>query len=293
MAVITKINTTSTSGTSGVNNIFGSGGGGGTATTAPTFTIGKSTTYTGNSITITNSADYTDPSFRLTVEQSDGTEVVSSDEVTITKPSTNWVLTWGGFGTPGTHTIKLRVQEFGDFNDSAEVTDTYTVAEAKFQYWRIYGADQSGNATTGSNKYVHLDEWELFEGTGQSGQVHTDVNLTSNTSDPSYKAARGHTQYNYPAYRAFDGATNSQAWTLGASAANNWVELQFLVGGTSDYATTADIPAISSMKVNCGSQWYGNNYMLIVASTTGAFAGEEIEWAHELIPSTGATVTIG
>lgn len=294
MAVITEINQVSTSGTTGINNIFGSGGGGGTATTAPTFTVGKSSTYTGNSITITNSSSYTDPSFRLTVEQADGTEVVAADEVTVTVQGVNYVLQWSGYGAAGTHTIKLRVQEFGDFNDSVEVTDTYTLLEAKFQYWRVYSADSSGNKVGGtSNSYVHIDEWDLYEGAGQTGTVHTDVNLTSNTSSNDYETSRGWTQYNYPAWKAFDGASNTQVWTLGASAANNWVELEFKVGGASRFATTADIPAIASMRINCGSQWSNNYYILVEASTTGAFAGEEVEIYHQHITSTGGVENLG
>ena len=294
MAVITEINQVSTSGTTGVNNIFGSGGGSGTATTAPTFTVGKSSTYTGNSILVTNSTSYTDPSFRLTVEDANGTEVVSADEVTVLEQAGLYALSWGGFGAAGTHTIKLRVQEFGDFNDSAEVTDTYTVLEAKFQYWRIYNADAAGTKVgSQSNKYVHIDEWDLYEGAGQTGTVHPDVALSSNTSSSHYESSRGHTQYNYPAWKAFDGATNSQVWTLGASAANNWVELEFKVGGSSRYATTADIPAISSHLINCGSQWNGGNYVLIEASTTGAWTGEEVEIGLAEILSTGGTVYVG
>lgn len=285
MAIITHINGAATTGTVGINNIFGSGGGGGTPSPTPTFTIGRSTTYTGNSVTVTNTSAYTDPSFRITVTDSASTVVATIDDCTITTQSGNKVISWDDSGLLGTHTIELYAQEFGDYFDSAAAIDTYTVAAAQFKYWRIYGADSSGNPTTGSNKYIHLDEWDLYEGQAQTGQVHPNVTLTSNTSSADYVASRGHTQYNYPAYQAFDGLTNTQVWTLAASAANNWCQLEF---------KQATVPSISSMTVNHGSQMAQNvTWIKIVASNTGAFAGEEITWAHYEIATTGYTKNIG
>lgn len=288
MAVITEINGVSTSGTTGVNNIFGSGGGGGTPNTTPTpVTTGlQSSTYGGNEFLLTNSLSYTNPTFFIEVTDSNGTVVVDND---FTTEETNgfYIIRWTGSGAPGTHTAKFRVQEFGDFYDSSEVTLTYTKLEAKFQYWRIYGTDSGGTPRSGSTAHMGIREWELYTGTGATGSVHPNGNMTAasnssanepigNSSVSGYIAERGHTQYTYPAWYAFDGNfTGSQAWTLGASAANNYIELQFDVGST-EFPTAADIPAIESHRIR---NYGGDNasYYTIYASTTGAFSGEEIQ----------------
>jgi hypothetical protein len=288
MAVISEISGVSTSGTSGINNIFGSGGGGGTATPNPTVTIGRSTTYTGNSLTVTNTASYTDVRWKVNILNPSSVVIGTEDDCTFGVDGTgNVTISWTILDGTGTHSVELWAQEFGDFIDSAKVTETYTVAAAQFEFWRIYIADSSKTKIVGASKYVHVDEWELFEGGGQTGVVHPNVNLTSNTSSADYEATRGHTQYNYPAYKAFDGGSTTNTWTLGATSGSvNWLELEF------KQATT---PSISSVRINGGNQMGGNlgSYWLIECSTTGAWAGEEVEYAHVPIVTTGATVNIG
>ena len=287
MAVITEINGVSTSGTTGVNNIFGSGGGGGTPNTTPTpVTTGlQSSTYGGNEFLLTNSLSYTNPTFFIEVTDSNGTVVVDN-EFTTEETAGFYIIRWTGAGDAGTHTVKFRVQEFGDYYDSTEITLTYTKLAAEFQYWRIYGTDSAGNPVSA---HMGIREWELYEGAAATGSVHPNGNMTaasnSSTDEPignssvsGYIAERGHTQYTYPAWYAFDGnLTGQQAWTLGASAANNWIELQFDVGST-EFPTTADLPEIKSHRVR-NYAGDGASYYTIKASTTGSFSGEEIEIA--------------
>ena len=285
MAVITEINGVSTAGTTGVNNIFGSGTGGGTPNTTPTPTTSgiNSTTYGGNEFLLTNSLSYASPTFHVEVTDPNGTVVVDND-FTTEETAGFYIIRWTGSGDAGTHTVKFRVQDFGDFYDSAEITLTYTKLASKFQYWRIYGTDSAGTP-----KAVHMGirEWELYEGTSASGLVHPNGNMTAasnsaaneptgNASVSGYIAERGHTQYTYPAWYAFDGnLSGQQAWTLGASATNNYIEIQFDVGST-EFPTTADIPEIKSHRVR---NYAGDNasYYTIMASDTGAFGGEEIQ----------------
>lgn len=263
------------------------GGGGGTATTTPTITLKKSTTYTGNGLTVTNTSSYTDVRWKINILNASSTVIATEDDCTFgTDGSGDITIDWSSFDGTGTHTVEIWAQEFGDFIDSSKVTDTYTVAAAQFEFWRCWVADSSGTKVSGSNKYIHIDEWDLYESAGQTGTVHPTVNLTSNTSSADYEADRGWTQYNYPAWQAFDGATNTNSWTLGASAANNWIELEM------KQTTT---PTIASMTVNLGSQLNGTNgaYLLVEGSTTGAFSGEEKEYALIPITDTGQVINIG
>lgn len=287
MAVISEISGVSTSGTTGINNIFGSGGGGGTATTTPTVTLGRATTFTGNSLTVTNTSAYTDVRWKVNILNPSNVVIATEDDCTFGVNAGNITIAWSILDGTGTHTVELWAQEFGDFIDSAKVTETYTVVAAQFEFWRIYIANSSGTKITGSSKYVHVDEWELFESAGQTGVVHPNVNLTSNTSSADYEADRGWTQFNYPAYKAFDGGSTTNTWTLGATSAGvNWLELEF------KQATT---PSIASIRINGGNQMGGGigSYWLIECSTTGLWAGEEVEYAHVPIETTGATVNIG
>lgn len=297
MAVITEINGVSTSGTTGVNNIFGSGGGGGTPNTTPTPTATglNATTYGGNEFLLTNSLSYTNPTFYIEVTDPNGTVVVDN-EFTTEETAGFYIIRWTGAGAAGTHTVSFRVQEFGDYYDSAVLTLTYTKQAAEFQYWRIYGTDSAGSPVSA---HMGIREWELYEGAAASGSVHPNGNMTAasnssanepigNSSVSGYIAERGHTQYTYPAWYAFDGnLTGSQAWTLGASAANNWIELQFDVGST-EFPTTADLPEIKSHRVR---NYAGDSvsYYTIKASTTGAFAGEEVDIA--IIDASSSTDT--
>lgn len=283
MAVITEINGVSTSGTTGVNNIFGSGGGGGTPNTTPTPTTSglQSSTYGGNEFLLTNSLSYTNPTFYIEVTDPNGTVVVDN-EFTTEETAGFYIIRWTGSGAAGTHTVKFRVQEFGDYYDSAEITLTYTKQATIFQYWRIYGTDSAGTPASGN---IGIREWDLYEGNGQTGQVHPNGNMTAasnsaadepggNTSLSGYEADRGHKQFTYPAWRAFDGSTTGwQAWTLGAATGDNWLELRFVVGSP-EFPTTADLPEIKSHSFrNYGND--GTAYYTIYGSDTGAFAGEE------------------
>ena len=47
------------------------------------------------------------------------------------------------------------------------------------------------------------------------------------------------------------------------------------------------------MSVNTGGQWYAGNYVLVEASTTGNWSGEEVEFALKEVPSAGGIVNIG
>ena len=283
MAVITEINGVSTSGTTGVNNIFGSGGGGGTPNTTPTPTTTglQSSTYGGNEFLLTNSLSYTNPTFYVEVTDPNGATVVDN-EFTTEETAGFYIIRSTGAGDAGTHTVKFRVQEFGDFYDSTEITLTYTKLATVFQYWRIYGTDSAGTPASGN---IGIREWEMYEGSAQTGQVHPNGNMTAssdsaadeiigNASLSGYQADRGHKNFTYPAWRAFDGSmTGKQAWTLGASSANNWLELEFDVGST-EFPTTADIPEIKSHRFrNYAND--GTSYYALYGSTTGAFSGEE------------------
>ena len=133
--------------TADINNVDGffttQGGGGGTATTSPTLSTMSSVISSSKTVTITNYASYTQPFVSASVFIG-ATEIVTPANVT----DTNGVLSWQDTNTStSTRTVKVRVQEFGNFVQSAEVTGTYDIQSATFRYFRCQVVDSSGNAS--------------------------------------------------------------------------------------------------------------------------------------------------
>ena len=299
MAVINQINGVATSGTSGVNNIFGSGGGGSADTTdAPaSLTLDASSTYGPMRMTIAApaSGNYTQPAYRITVEDSTGSIFIDGDDFTIDHSSaSSAVVTWadGGANALGTRTIRVKAQEFGDQYDSTELTVTYTKNDAQFGYYRIYGTDSAG---TPAALNIGVRELELYSGSGQTGTKYPTDTITSTNSTTNYGATMGHTfSANYHPYRAFDNAlTGTQCWTLGVNnSANSWIQLEFKIGSIK-YASTGSLPIIKSYKFrNYGND--GTSNYALYGSSTGAFSGEQKLLFVQNTPTTAdTTFTIG
>lgn len=203
--------------TSDINNVdgfFTTQGGGGTATPSPTLSTMSDIISSSKTVTITNYASYTQPFVSASVFIG-ATEIVSTANVT----DTNGVLTWEDTDTStSTRTVKVRVQEFGDFVQSAEVTGTYGIIQATFRYFRCRGVDSSGNA---SNARMALSNWRYTS----SGTDYPSI-MTSDTAPTPFVASAGQV-YNatYAPWKAFDSSIYTFWYSYQATAANNYIDI--------------------------------------------------------------------
>ena len=205
--------------TADINNVDGffttqGGGGGGTPTTSPTLSTMPSIISSSKSVTITNYASYSQPFVSASVFIG-STEIVSNANVT----DTNGVLSWEDTNTTtSTRTVKVRVQEFGDFVQSAEVTGTYDIDQAIFRYFRCRGVDSSGNA---SSNRLAVANWRYV-----SSGTNYPSNMTANNAPTPFVASAGHSySSSYQPYRAFDSNLYSVWYSYGTTAANNYLDI--------------------------------------------------------------------
>ena len=295
MAVITEINGVSTSGTTGVNNIFGSGTGGGSSSpsTAPVINVGSATTYGGNTLMVMNSLSYSKPLFNLVVTDPNGTEVVSTAADYETFYTAGfYVMEWSDVtATTGTYTISLSVVDADASPEEVEssvTTATYTKANAQFKYIRLYGLDSSGDRGLNHTKTTMIADFHVYTEPNNSGTQLTGFGgqatyNTSNTSNPDFEWSAGHNFNNYFPWEVNDSnfsSTGSAWWSLGRNNSNeNYIQLKFLnqsENASSQYATDADLPLVKSVRAYASTSGNCNN-LAVFASTTGAFAGEEVQ----------------
>lgn len=195
-----------------VDGFFTTQGGGGTATTSPTLSTMSSIVSTSKTLTITNYASYTQPFVRASVFIG-ATEIVSNANVT----DTNGVLTWQDTNTStSTRTVKVRVQEFGNFVQSAEVTGSYDIQLATFRYFKCQIVNSSGAAV---NDRIALANWRYT-----SSGTDYPSNMTSDTAPTPFVASAGHS-YNagYLPYKAFDASIFTFWYSYQATAANSYI----------------------------------------------------------------------
>tara|TARA_R110000744_G_scaffold363479_1_gene471810 strand:- start:267 stop:1073 length:807 start_codon:yes stop_codon:yes gene_type:complete len=207
--------------TADINNVdgfFTTQGGGGTATTTPTLgTIADA--FSSFTCTITNFASYTNAAFSASVFVG-ATEIISNANIT---NDGNGVLSWTDLNaTVGQRTLKVRAQEFGNFVQSAEATQTYNKSVYSYRYFYLYLADSSGNI---SANWGGVRDWVY---TDADGTTRRPAIMTSQTTPAPYVASSGHINASYQPYEAFDGSTStSQSWiSIGLSAASqNWLKI--------------------------------------------------------------------
>ena len=244
-----------------VDGFFTTSGGGGTASPTPTITLASATTYFDNEVTITNSASYTNPQYKVVVTRNSVViQTIISTTSPIAIPDTSPISL--------TRTVTVTAQEFGDFVESASAVDTYTKAAFSFRYWRAAG---SADGTTQSSGWYGAKNFRIYSGAGQSGTAYP-PNLTSLTSgeatgyfvDSVYEYSSS-----YARWKAFDWSSSSWHWTLSVpSAAQNFSGFHF------DATIIPTLPTQTSIQFRS----YSNptaNYILIQGSNTGAFSGEE------------------
>ncbi len=292
MAVITKIGGVATSGTSGVGGLFGSGGGGSSSATAtPTISLGTSSTYGGNSVTISNYGTISDyGTVRLSVTQSDGTDITpNADDYNIVITSGSAEVTWDDPSTYyGTYTVSVRVVDMEASPkevESAAATATYTRSEPAFEYYKFQVTDVAGAAQALHIAIGDVQLWSGPNGTGTqytgSGNTYGEYLTGYTTGDlaDTILPSDGYNFSSYDGWKPFNNFTNisNSWWTLSVPFSTpevNYLMVKIKTGGTSQFST---LPAIGSIRLFINTNGSAG-FLKVMGSTTGAFAGEEHDY---------------
>ena len=276
---------------SDINNVDGfytTQGGSSTATTTPTISVSGGV-FGQVSVEVTNHSSYTNPNYQCVVTAGATTTVTDADVNHTLDTGADSVSSKMSFAdtnaATGTRTVTVKAQEFGDYVQSAGATATFDISYVQDHYVRLQSVTSTGAATT---LRTAIDDIRFCTGAGGTGTLYPTTNLTSNTSETGIVVSQGHLySSSYDAFKACDsGTTNTMAWLLGASAANNWWQIHW------EPATYATAPEIKSIKV----RFDGNQqtlYFKLMGSSTGAFSGEETNYGIFYISARNATIYYG
>ena len=192
-----------------------------------------------------------------TLQTSSPVTVDSSGNITFTAPAT---------AATG-YELRIAAADVGKFK-SPQATATFEVTPTRtFTYWRIRGVDSSGNDSSNKCAWVDISFWTGASGTGTA---YPTTAATSNTSISGVTISAGQ-EYSssYAPWKAFDSGTGQAAgsmwWTLGGTAANNWIQLQFSTAQTFSSATIEVYDSFNDV-----------THFQIEGSNTGNFTGEEV-----------------
>jgi hypothetical protein len=229
--------------------------GGGTATTTPTITA-LADTYAAASLVVGNYASYTDVVFQCEVYV--GATLIVSNALTTKNGAT---ITWmDSSSLVGTRTVKLRAQEFGDYIQSAEATDTYEKLAVSFRYFRLQGVDADG---TFNKLQTGIKDWRYYTALNYAPTEYPSDMTTDALPTPFI--ASGYNFSAYSPFKAFDSNLGTWWWSLSVSTAS----LNHL---------TIDMGAQTTM-LSGRILFYASHsqrHFSIMASNTGAFTGEEV-----------------
>jgi len=197
-------------------------------TDAPTATFPTSaqagSTMTGTIDNHIATADYVGKVFNSSgTEQSTAVTIDSSGNISMTAPST----------VANSYELRIFCADVGELR-SQVLTKTFNVTAAtNFRIWRLQSVDSSGNNS--SNRFA-LTELEYYPNQNAGGTHEPDGDATNNTSISGITISAGHTFSTYYPWKAFDGTTGANAgsmwWSLGTTANNNWIQLQFSAAET-------------------------------------------------------------
>lgn len=236
--------------------------GGSEVSTTPTLTALATygTMANTHAVTISNTTDYVSPTYSYYV--TDTNDVLTAAVVVQTSP--NIVVPASSLSGDWPHTVHVHAEDVGKAVSSVETVEIADVVSGiTLRYWRFYV--NYGNAGVG--------EMRLFSDFAQSG---TDL-------VPSISASGGHA--NYPATNARDGDNTTMWWKLGVGG-EQW--LQFDLGASPPEVKSARIIAYNN---RTGTGVFSDAY--IVASDTGAFAGEELTVVTGLSVAVTPTLNLG
>ena len=141
-----------------------------------------------------------------------------------------------------------------------------TFTEYGYKYIRIQGYDAAG--TSLSSLRLGVSDFRLYSGANQTGSVEPSTNLTSSTSQAGLVTSEGYAFTDRPAWKAADGLYYNFWWSLsGTVAEDNWMQFYFENG------IGFDIASLHIVTEYCSSS---TQRAKVLASDTGAFAGEEV-----------------
>ena len=248
----------STSNIDNVDGFFTTQGGGGTTTTTPTITA-LADTYGLGSLVVGNFASYTNVTFECEVYVG-ATLIVANSLTTKDGATIGWADT---SALSGTRTVKLRAQEFGNFIESAEATDTYEKLATSFRYFRCQAVNINGSA---NNLHMGIRDWRYYTGANFGGTAYPSVMTTDSLPTPF--VASGYffgSSGSYSPFKAFDIGTSTWWWSLSVSSS----ALNHL---------TIDMGAQTTMLSGRIMFYSGQSadYFTLMASNTGAFTGEQV-----------------
>ena len=221
--------------TSDLNNVDGfftsqTGGGGGTATATPQTASIVATQYSDQTLTISNTASYTDGGLNLAVfcEIKSGSVLVTPT-TSMSYDQTNGKLTWVDGGTAGTRTFSLKVQDFG-LASSSLVTGSYTRGDNARTYWR-YQLHGTGDHTYTKDVRFYDDVYS-----NRASATSYPPNMTANNAPSPYVADANYafqgTTGGYAPFKAFDSDANSGWWNLGTHTGQYNDYLTLYMGST-------------------------------------------------------------
>ena len=278
-----QISGVSTSDLNNVDGFFtsqtGGGGGGGTATATPQTASIVATQYSDQTLTISNTASYTDGGLNLAVfcEIKSGSVLVTPN-TSMSYDQTNGKLTWADGGTPGTRTFSLKVQDFG-LATSSLVTGNYTRGSNARTYWRY-----SMHATS----HAYVKDIKFYDDVYSNRASATSYPSTMTATDaPSPYEITQTYQYssNYAGWKAFDNNSNTGWWNLGAHTNQYNDSVTAYMGSTERTILSAGVVLHQSYNGNSGmtisieganNADFTQDYLILVSSQSKSTDTEQL-----------------
>lgn len=244
--------------------------GGGTATTTPTISVTEGL-FGVTTVQVTNHSSYTNPNYQCSAAVGATTTVADTSVAHTLESNADHLSDTMTFtdlnSASGTRTLSVKAQDFGANIQSAAATATYNVSGIPAsRYIRIRGTTAAG---ANHNDRIGIWNMRFYESPGQSGTSHP-TNMSNATTDTSgnnyYTISAGHNYGSYSPYKAFDSSSSIYAmwWGLGASAANNWIQVKF------DETEFSTPPSINSLKIGFYDSGTYADFFAIETSDNGS-----------------------
>jgi len=274
--------------TADLNNVDGffttQGGGGGTPTATPQTASIAATQYTNQTLTISNTASYTDGGVNLAVfcEIKSGSVLVIPN-TSMSYDQTNGKLTWVDEGTEGTRTFSLKVQDFG-YASSSQITGTYTRGNDARTYWRYHLHGTGGHTYTKDLRFYD----DVYSNRASANEYPP--NMTANNAPSPYVADANYAfqgiNSTYAPFKAFDSDANTGWWNLGTHTNQYNDYLTLYVGTTPITVLSAGIRLNSSYNggsdltisiEGANSEDFTQDYLILVSSQSKSTSTDQLD----------------
>jgi hypothetical protein len=231
-------------------------------------------------LTVTNHDTYDDPAYFCELYTDTGTLTLQNSVFTNNGDGTITVVMTGVVA--GDYQFRIRCQDFGDLQSEITTKDvTFEEFGGTFRYWRM-----TNMAVEYTSGWTRIDKFLLWTGSAASGSSYPSLMTSANTPTP-YVASASFTYTpsspGYDPYRTFDNSANYW-WSIGSTATTaDWLQIDL---GSSI--------AVKCFQYKSYVEAYAPKTLTLLASNTGAFAGEETTIYAEIgIPFQNTMYTIG